>query len=72
MEFLLQYVNQQIGAPPSRIFLNINGNAEEIRQLMEAMERALYNGPQAIEVRSATGAMCRVIVDRLGLPLEKQ
>jgi hypothetical protein len=60
------------GEPPTRVYITINGSAQEMQALMQKIEAALYDGPQALEVISANGVPCRIVVDRLGEALIRQ
>lgn len=58
-------------APPKSVFATINGTADELTALLNAIECALHDGPQVVEGRSATGAALRIVIDRFGQALPK-
>lgn len=60
------------GEMPTIVYITINGLAAELQALMGAMEKALYDGPQALEMRSANGVPLRIVVDRLDQALVRQ
>ena len=55
---------------PKKVFITLNGTAAEFTQLRDALEKALSGGPQVVEARTSIGTDIRLVVDRLGLPVQ--
>jgi hypothetical protein len=55
---------------PKKAFITLNGTAVEFTMLRDAIDKALTGGPQVFETQSSAGMALRIIVDRLGAPLQ--
>ncbi len=72
MDVITAAVQGQPGAPPLKVYITINGSAQELQALIGKVEAAIYDGPQVLEVISANGVVMRMLIDRLGDALQKQ
>jgi hypothetical protein len=54
------------GGLPQQVFVTLNGTVAELEALAMAIQKALSEGPQVFEVRTANGIPVRMLIDRLG------
>jgi hypothetical protein len=66
IELFSQPSATQPGVPPKHVFGTLNGTAEELRRLAEAIDQALHGGPQVYETMLSNGVAFRLLIDRIG------
>lgn len=72
MEILISAPADAPGMPPKRFYMTLNAPADELEQLMTALQQALHGSPQVVEFKSITGVATRVLIDRSGPALTSQ
>ena len=56
---------------PKKIFMTLTGTAAEMSLLRDALDKALAsNGPVVFEYTTGLGIPVRVLIDRLGAPMQ--
>jgi hypothetical protein len=72
VDIILYGPSMRAGEPPVKVYITINGDANEFQMLIEKLEAALHGGPQVLELKAANGVPMRLVLDRLGPESPKQ